>query len=70
MAARPGANLLVRGWRNSYLYIAHHRELLLDAFSLPAHVEEATDATMRRLVEGNEELETVSVHVRRGDLSF
>ena len=72
--AAPGASLLVRGWRQSARYFAGgvgdmtHQERLVEAFSLPWHLEAAAEARMRQIILGREELETASLHVRRGDL--
>ena len=48
--AAPGASLLVRGWRQSARYFAGgvgdmtHQERLVEAFSLPWHLEAAAEA--------------------------
>jgi len=71
-----GGSVFLRGWRQSHTYFHSHRRRLIKAFSLPDHLEAAAQAKFRQLLatapassEGDGgEVETVSVHVRRGDL--
>ena len=69
------SSILVRGWRQSHLYFSKHRRRILRAFSLPSHLEEVAQTKYRQLLshalgahQDYNEVETVSVHIRRGDL--
>lgn len=71
----PNASIMVRGWRQSHLYFEHNKRRLLKAFSLPPHLEEVAHSKYRQLLshalgaDGDfDDVETVSVHIRRGDL--
>uniref|UniRef100_A0A7S4U7G9 L-Fucosyltransferase n=2 Tax=Guillardia theta TaxID=55529 RepID=A0A7S4U7G9_GUITH len=68
LTASSGTDLMIHGWRQSYKYFWHRRAKMIDAFSLPPHLEQVAQHHLRRLIGEEADREVVSVHIRRGDL--